>query len=134
MPTTDAEADRRLSRQQRHARQRADHAARSSSTTRSASSSSELAKQGLDSSTLIIVSAKHGQSPIDVEGPRGDQSDAPFQSTPGFGTHGFEICDDEGLIWLQPDLQQANYAAAEAYLKAQCRARCTSRSCSTAPR
>ena len=46
------------------------------------------------------------------------QSDAPFQKTPGYGTHGFEICDDAGLIWLQPDLQADNYAAAEAYLQA----------------
>jgi hypothetical protein len=45
-------------------------------------------------------------------------SDAPFQGTPGYGTHGFEICDDEGLVWLQPESQQADYAAAEAYLLA----------------
>ncbi len=77
----------------------------------------ELAVRGLAKSTLIIVSAKHGQSPIDVRD-RVAISDAPFQATPGFGTHGFEICDDEGLIWLQPDLQKANYAAAEAYLMA----------------
>jgi hypothetical protein len=77
----------------------------------------ELVSQGLDRSTLVIVSAKHGQSPIDVKD-RVIQSDAPFQSTPGFGTHGFEICDDEGLIWLQPDLQKANYEAAKAYLLA----------------
>ena len=77
----------------------------------------ELTAQGLASSTLIIVSAKHGQSPIDVRD-RVTMSDAPFQAVPGFGTHGFEICDDEGLIWLEPDLEKANYKAAEAYLKA----------------
>jgi Type I phosphodiesterase / nucleotide pyrophosphatase len=77
----------------------------------------ELAKQGLDGSTLIIVSAKHGQSPIDPKD-RVIQSDKPFQKTPGFGTHGFEICDDAGLIWLEPDLQQDNYASAKAYLQA----------------
>ncbi len=77
----------------------------------------ELATQGLDSSTLVIVSAKHGQSPIDVTD-RVAISDAPFQGTPGFGTHGFEICDDEGLIWLEPDLEKSSYKAAEAYLKA----------------
>jgi hypothetical protein len=76
-----------------------------------------LSTKGLLGSTLIIVSAKHGQSPIDPKD-RAIQSDAPFQQTPGFGTHGFEICDDEGLIWLQPDLQQANYDAAKAYLQA----------------
>ena len=43
-------------------------------------------------------------------------SDAPFAQVPGFGTHGFEICDDEGLIWLDPALQKANYSAARAYL------------------
>ncbi len=77
----------------------------------------ELYKQGLSQSTLIIISAKHGQSPIDVRD-RVTMSDSPFQATPGYGTHGFEICDDEALIWLEPDLQKANYAAAEAYLKA----------------
>jgi predicted AlkP superfamily pyrophosphatase or phosphodiesterase len=77
----------------------------------------ELVAQGLDKSTLIIVSAKHGQSPIDKRD-RVTQSDAPFQATPGFGTHGFEICDDEALVWLAPELEKTNYAAAEAYLKA----------------
>lgn len=77
----------------------------------------ELVAQGVDKSTLIIVSAKHGQSPIDVRD-RVTQSDAPFQGTPGFGSHGFEICDDEGLVWLAPELEKANYKAAEAYLKA----------------
>ena len=76
----------------------------------------ELVDQGLDKSTLIIVSAKHGQSPIDVRD-RVAISDAPFQATPGYGTHGFEICDDEGLIWLEPELQKSDYKAAEAYLK-----------------
>ncbi len=78
---------------------------------------SRLAAEGLDQTTLIIVSAKHGQSPIDPKD-RVAISDAPFQGVPGYGTHGFEICDDEGLIWLEPDLQRASYKAAEAYLKA----------------
>jgi hypothetical protein len=77
----------------------------------------ELAAQGLADSTLIIVSAKHGQSPIDPKD-RVAISDSPFQSTPGYGTHGFEICDDEALIWLQPESQRTDYQAAEAYLKA----------------
>ena len=75
----------------------------------------ELKAQKLDKSTLVIVSAKHGQSPIDVKD-RVAISDAPFQAVPGFGTHGFEICDDEGLIWLDPGLQKADYSAAKAYL------------------
>jgi hypothetical protein len=86
---------------------------------------SELVKKKLDSSTLIIVSAKHGQSPID-KSDRVAISDSPYGSTPGFGTHGFEICDDEALVWLAPELQQATdkatgkpyYAEAEAYILA----------------
>ena len=77
----------------------------------------ELASQGLAESTLIIVSAKHGQSPIDVRD-RVAISDAPFMGTPGYGTHGFEICDDEGLVWLEPDLRKTDYASAKAYLLA----------------
>jgi hypothetical protein len=77
----------------------------------------ELKDQHLEKSTLVIISAKHGQSPIDPKA-RAMQSDAGFQATPGFGDHGFEICDDAALIWLQPDLQKDNYAAAEAYLLA----------------
>ncbi len=75
----------------------------------------ELKARKLDQSTLIIISAKHGQSPIDVRD-RVAISDAPFQATPGFGTHGFEICDDEGLVWLDPSLQKTQYGAARAYL------------------
>jgi Type I phosphodiesterase / nucleotide pyrophosphatase len=45
----------------------------------------ELTKQGIAGSTLIIISAKHGQSPIDPKD-RVIQSDAPFQKIPGFGT------------------------------------------------
>jgi hypothetical protein len=78
---------------------------------------SEIQAHGEANTTLVIISAKHGQSPIDVKD-RVIQSDAPFQSTPGYGTHGFEICDDEGLIWLQPESRKANYAAAKAYLLA----------------
>jgi hypothetical protein len=77
----------------------------------------ELTSKGLAQSTLIIVSAKHGQSPIDPKA-RVIQSDKPFQKTPGYGDTGFEICDDAGLIWLQPSLQQANYDAAKSYLLA----------------
>jgi hypothetical protein len=77
----------------------------------------ELVSRHLDSSTLIIVSAKHGQSPIDKRD-RVAISDAPYAKAPGFGTHGFEICDDEALVWLQPESQQADYADAEAYILA----------------
>ncbi len=79
----------------------------------------ELEREGLANSTLFIVSAKHGQSPIDHRD-RHIMSDAGFQGETGFGPNGFEICDDEGLIWLSPQAQQTagTYAAAEAYLKA----------------
>ena len=77
----------------------------------------ELTRQGLDKSTLVIVSAKHGQSPIDLKD-RVAISDAPFQAVPGYGSHGFEICDDEGLVWLDPSLQKKNYSAAKSYLLA----------------
>ena len=111
----DADSDRRLSRQQRHAR----HALTMQLQFVDASIGkfrNELVKQGVDSSTLIIVSAKHGQSPIDPKDRMAAKD--PFGATPGIGTHGFEICDDEALIWLQPESQSIQYAAAEAYLKA----------------
>lgn len=86
----------------------------------------ELAKRHLDNSTLIIVSAKHGQSPID-RSQRVAISDSAYQNTPGFGTHGFEICDDTAYVWLSPELQQAKnpatgnsyYADAKSYILSQ---------------
>lgn len=85
----------------------------------------QLVAKHLDNSTLIIISAKHGQSPIDRT-LRAAISDAPYANTPGFGTHGFEICDDEALVWLAPELQKATnpatghpyYADAKAYILA----------------
>ena len=85
----------------------------------------ELKTQNLYDSTLIIVSAKHGQSPINVQD-RVAISDALYAGAPGFGTNGFEICDDEALVWLSPEMQQATnpatghpyYADAKAYIQA----------------
>jgi hypothetical protein len=85
----------------------------------------ELKTQNLYDSTLIIVSAKHGQSPINVKD-RVAISDALYSGAPGFGENGFEICDDEALVWLSPELQQATnpatghpyYADAKAYIQA----------------
>ncbi|MGA7808398.1 alkaline phosphatase family protein, partial [Bradyrhizobium sp.] len=85
----------------------------------------ELKAQNLEDSTLIIVSAKHGQSPINVKD-RVAISDALYAGAPGFGTNGFEICDDEALVWLSPELQQATnpatghpyYADAKSYIQA----------------
>ena len=85
----------------------------------------ELKSKNLDDSTLIIVSAKHGQSPINVSD-RVAISDALYAGAPGFGANGFEICDDAALVWLSPELQQATnpatghpyYADAKAYILA----------------
>ena len=85
----------------------------------------ELKSRNLYDSTLIIVSAKHGQSPINVQD-RVAISDALYAGAPGFGANGFEICDDEALVWLSPELQQATnpatghpyYADAKAYIQA----------------
>ncbi len=85
----------------------------------------ELKKQNVYDETLIIVSAKHGQSPINVRD-RVAISDALYANAPGFGTNGFEICDDTAYVWLAPELQQATnpatghpyYADAKAYIEA----------------
>ena len=85
----------------------------------------ELRMQRIDDKTLVIVSAKHGQSPIDPS-LRKAISDAAYGSTPGFGPNGFEICDDEALVWLSPEMQQGvdpatgkkYYEEAEAYIEA----------------
>lgn len=74
----------------------------------------EIRRQGLSSSTLIIVSAKHGQSPIDVTTRTTRDDGQFFPQTPGYA---FEIADDELLLWLQPSLQVSQRAAALAYLK-----------------
>ncbi len=71
--------------------------------------------QGLADSTLIIVSAKHGQSPIDIT-KRVAVDDSPYGATPGIAA----LSDDDvGLVWLTPQGQKANYDAARAYLLSQ---------------
>ena len=85
----------------------------------------ELKAQNLYDSTLIIISAKHGQSPINLAD-RVAISDSLYSKAPGFGANGFEICDDAALVWLSPELQQATnpatgnpyYADAKAYILA----------------
>ncbi len=72
-----------------------------------------LKARGLYDSTLIIISAKHGQSPID-RSTRRAVSDAPYTGIPGYGFH---IADDEGLVWLNPAQQAAQSDAAGAYLR-----------------
>lgn len=74
---------------------------------------SELAAKGLLADTLVILSAKHGQSPIDPT-QRQAISDAPLTATPGYG---FEIADDEVLLWLAPKAQRSQHQAAASYLQ-----------------
>jgi hypothetical protein len=85
----------------------------------------ELKKERIWDDTLVIVSAKHGQSPID-KSLRKAISDAAYGSAPGFAPNGFEICDDEALVWLSPEKQQSRdpathekyYDEAKAYIEA----------------
>ena len=58
----------------------------------------ELKVQGLFDETLIIISAKHGQSPIDVSKRRGIGGGQPA-ATIG-SSDAFDISDDGSLIWL----------------------------------
>jgi len=76
---------------------------------------SALRGRGLLDSTLIIVSAKHGQSPIDPS-LRVAVSGAPYTQTPGYAFHN---ADDVALVWLTPQTRTANLAAAGAYLESQ---------------
>lgn len=83
----------------------------------------ELHAQGLDQNTLIIVSAKHGQSPIDVA-QREAVDDSPYGATPGMSSgqstgNGSYTTDDVGLVWLAPSQEQKEYKAAKAYLESE---------------
>jgi type I phosphodiesterase/nucleotide pyrophosphatase len=59
---------------------------------------SELSKNGLLSSTLIVISAKHGQSPIDPS--KRVALDAGLVPTIVGASYAFDISDDASLIWL----------------------------------
>src|SRR5579862_2326739 len=59
---------------------------------------SELKKEGIYDSTLIIISAKHGQSPIDVSKRVGIGGGQP--ATLLGSAEAFDISDDGSLIWL----------------------------------
>lgn len=74
---------------------------------------STLRDNKLDSSTLIVVASKHGQSPID---PTTFQplSDDPYAKIPGYAFH---IADDAALIWLKPKDREKNLAEAASYLE-----------------
>jgi hypothetical protein len=66
----------------------------------------ELKAQGLSDSTLVIVSAKHGQSPIDGSKRHGIGGGQPA-ATVG-SADAFDISDDGSLIWLtDPSLAPA---------------------------
>jgi len=63
----------------------------------------ELNKQGLYDSTLIIIGAKHGQSPIDITKRRGIGGGQPATTIGSADV--FDISDDGSLIWLSdPEL------------------------------
>ncbi len=76
-----------------------------------------LNQHGLGRDTLIIVSAKHGQSPIDVT-KRKALDDSAVIAAPIGGNFAFDIADDGALIWLKPPYSAANVAAAVAALNA----------------
>jgi Type I phosphodiesterase / nucleotide pyrophosphatase len=60
----------------------------------------ELQNRGLSERTLVIVSAKHGQSPIDVT-KRVALNDANVIAVPIGANFAFDIADDGALIWLK---------------------------------
>jgi predicted AlkP superfamily pyrophosphatase or phosphodiesterase len=80
----------------------------------------ELRANDLLASTLVIITAKHGQSPIDPS-LRQTVDDSPYANTPGIAgvPGGHFTTDDVGLVWLSPTLQQKNYSAAKTYLAGQ---------------
>lgn len=78
----------------------------------------QLQKQHVFAKTLIIISAKHGQSPINPK-LRRTIDDTPYTLTPGYGFH---IADDEALIWLKPQTRDENLSAAQAYLTSNAQA------------
>lgn len=59
---------------------------------------SELKKRGVFDETLIIIAAKHGQSPIDIQ-KRTAINDGLPAATVG-APYAFDISDDASLIWL----------------------------------
>ena len=74
----------------------------------------ELKARNVYDSTLIIVSAKHGQSPIDGTTRTTRDDSQFFPQTPGYGFH---IADDVLLLWLDPVQQAAQKGAALKYLQ-----------------
>ena len=72
-----------------------------------------LKSNGLDGSTLILVSSKHGQSPIDPASFK-PTDDASLSKLPGYAFHD---ADDGALIWLKPSERDAALPQALAALE-----------------
>src|SRR5215510_2592680 len=70
---------------------------------------SELKKEGLFDSTLIIIGAKHGQSPIDIQKKVGIGGGEP--ATTIGAPEVFDISDDGSLIWLTDSSLTASVVA-----------------------
>ena len=70
---------------------------------------SELKKQGVFDDTLIIIGAKHGQSPIDIQKKTAINDGLPA-STVG-PAYAFDISDDASLIWLNDSSKTAAVVA-----------------------
>jgi hypothetical protein len=75
----------------------------------------ELKKKGLWSSTELILSAKHGQSPIDpttlVRVPETNLQAAAAADNDSDDGLAFDIADDSGLLWLKPGANVGDAAA-----------------------
>jgi hypothetical protein len=69
-----------------------------------------LKAQNLFSSTLIIITAKHGQSPIDVS-LRQAINDGQYDTVIG-SNEAFHVADDIGLVWLKDQSQTASAVTA----------------------
>ena len=72
-----------------------------------------LRSNKLAEDTLVIVSSKHGQSPIDPATFQALDDDL-YTKIPGYGFH---IADDAALIWLSPKERAQNLDAAQQYLE-----------------
>ncbi|MFJ9707072.1 alkaline phosphatase family protein [Streptomyces sp. NPDC101234] len=87
----------------------------------------ELHKRGLDGSTTVILSAKHGQSPTDPEaltriddGPLLDGLNAAWKAAhPGAGDLVAHAVDDDAMLLWLTDRSQAAAEFAKTYLLAQ---------------
>jgi hypothetical protein len=77
----------------------------------------ELKAQALDQTTLVILSAKHGNSPIDPSLRKAVNDSALTSALQGMLGNGRFQADDGVLVWLQ-DQSAANVAQAQAALSA----------------